>query len=282
MNFDIFKDLPYVAITNKDELNNRSIVLEPFFQNNEWKIPIVDEKADKIIYLTGKPVHTEYISKVNYEPNSDLNLNFLDIYYNYMSWQDINYHFSGLMNDIINLFISISKIDLFQSIKNNRIHLCDFVSTEIEYLLVICKSIFDTLQKIISILWNNHFQLVEGLIKKNLPETFRKMLILDNKPLDLSEIKEKYNLPEPLANYYIGTRDFYLKLKKIRDDIVHHNKSIKYIYVTNEGFGIGPQSLVYKFFNSLWKNNEKLHPNIYSIRPFLHHIIDATISSCEK
>jgi hypothetical protein len=157
----------------------------------------------------------------------------------------------------------------------------DFARSEFEYLFVVCKSIFDTLQKIISILWNKSVKLIDGTERKNLPDSFRAVVMADKKVRTIDEIQARFGLPRELAQYYSEQCEFYEKLKSIRDDIVHHDKSLDYFYSLEEGFAISDTTRLFQDF-PIWNENDKKNGHLYSVRPLLSFLITKTISSCNE
>lgn len=65
--------------------------------------------------------------------------------------------------------------------------------------------------------------------------------------LEADDLQEKYNLPKPLIDYYLDTKDFFMKCRKIRDDIYHFRDSYKTglfeaIFCMNDGFAFKKDS----------------------------------------
>jgi hypothetical protein len=276
MNFKELQDIPYFSLNKIDELQGRLLLFAPFYVDNEWEMPI--QHGSKIIFLKAIPSKSNYISNQLMDKETDIYLPFVDFFYKHASWRDLLYHINGLTNDIENLFTSIAKIDFFHTIKTKNIDVANFVATEMEYILITSKSLFDSLQKIFSIIWKKYVKLNIS-IKNNLPETFRKMIFQDKKRLSKEEIENKFSIPSEIATYYYSMGDFYEKLKILRDDIVHHNKNLDNIFVLDKGFAISKDSLLFKKNELLWEDKDGIN-NLFSIRPLLNYWISSTIDSC--
>jgi hypothetical protein len=278
ISFKELSKLPHFKIENENQMMGRFVLFAPFYENDKWIIPI--DINEEIIFTEGTPIRSNYISRILINKDTDVYIPFLDFFYKYASWNDIFYHLNSLTNDIQNLYISIEKIDIFQSIKTNRTDLSELVKTEVEYILIICKSLFDTLQKIISILWNKHIKLLNRN-KRNLPETFRKMVYKDKQKLTVDNIIEKYLIPDKLAEYYSGICEFYEALKILRDDIIHHGIDIEDIYVFDNGFAISSKTNLFKSYN-IWDDSWKMPNDLYSIRPLLQYWISQSLRACNE
>ena len=276
INYDELEKLPYFNLDKKDDMAGRFVLFALFKDGDTWKMPL--NMNGEIILLEATPVKSLYISEEIINVGTDIFVPFIDFLYSHASWIDLNYFLNSLTNDIHNLYTSIEKIDIFQKIKVDRTNLSELVSTEIEYILITCKSLFDLLQKIISIIWNKHIKLFEGK-KSNLPERFRKMVYFKNRRLELDEIIKRKTIPEKLAQYYYNIGKFYEKLKLLRDDIVHHGFEIANIYVFDEGFAIKNNSNLYKYYD-IWDEDDKKPNDLYSLRPLLNYWINNSINAC--
>jgi len=269
--------LPYISLLTSDKICNRIIPIFPIWENQEWKTPILF--GNKIDMITAVPAKSDYIAKEIENSNTDIYLPFFNFFYKFITFPDLMHYFDCLSNDIHNLFKSIAKVDMFFKLGNKDSEIGDFIATEIEYIVILCKSLFDLLQIIISHIWKN-VKLVKGENKKNLPETFRKMIYKDKQILSKQEIIEKYNIPEVLANYYSNIAPFYEKLKIFRDKIVHQGKISETIFVLEIGFAILNSSFLYSDYKELLIKEFAYNDRLYSIRPILYHWITNTINSC--
>lgn len=137
------------------------------------------------------------------------------------------------------------------------------------------------LQEIIAKIWG-HVQLRDVSIqKKNLPESFRKMVLSDKKPMTQNEIEERYMIPPQLASFYFNAGPFFISLRDYRDKIVHFGHEINSIFVLDTGFAVNKNVDPFKSFN-LWKEEDFYGTNLASLRPVLHHIMTKTLETCDE
>lgn len=273
-----YEILPFLQIPSTEKMNGRSVVLSTFHDGEKWILPMITNEGKIILIPNTIPHKGKYLAKSIQNHNTDFPFQFLDFLYKHASWHEIIIQSDSIVNDVFNLFTSVAKIDLFYEYSEQNSDCSDYVTTEIEYILINCKSLFDYLQKVISIIWNKYIKLNEG-IKYNLPDTFRKMVYLDKKKLTTEQIISKFGLPDAIANFYSDTAIFYENLKIFRDDIVHHGKNIEVLFVLKEGFAARKESILFNYF-PVYNENESKPNNLYSIRPLIHHIIRNTIISC--
>jgi hypothetical protein len=155
------------------------------------------------------------------------------------------------------------------------------VVTEVEYILSVCRSIFDSLQLIISRIWST-IVLIDPLTnKKPLKESFARVVLHDDKPSTASQIAQRFGLPYPLAEVYARQSDFFLKLRKFRDSIVHHGSRVQTIFVAEKGFLIANYLKPFSDMK-IWYGEEKEPNGLVPLRPALGAIIYQTLSACEE
>lgn len=269
--------LPYISLSTADKICNRIIPIFPIWENQEWKMPIFI--GNKIDIIKAVPAKSDYIAKEIENSKTDIYLPFFNFFFKFITFPDLMHYFDCLSNDIHNLFTSIAKIDTFFKLGNKNSEIGDFIATEIEYIVILCKSLFDLLQIIISKIWQN-VKLVKGKNKKNLPKTFRRMVYKDEQILSKQKIIEDYNIPEELASFYSNIAPFYEKLKIFRDKIVHQGKISETVFVLEIGFAILNTSFLYSDYKDLLIKKFVYNDRLYSIRPILYHWITNTINTC--
>jgi hypothetical protein len=203
------------------------------------------------------------------------------------SWPEIAHLISGLCDDIHNLGTSAAKLKHFtlhrKAIGDSAV--ACFVETELEYLLVLARQVFDLLQETIATLWNGRIQLLneesEKLRKQHpLQRTFRKLVLRDGKEIrSVEELIERHALPPAMAEAYVQHASFFLALRDARDRIVHGGTGMSTIYVTEKGFCVNPSDKAFAIFN-IWKDEYKFNENISSFLPWVSHVVFQTISAC--
>ncbi|MBD1865202.1 MULTISPECIES: hypothetical protein [Trichocoleus] len=143
------QDLPYIDL---EALEGRPIPLHAFHDGTRWHIwvpmengllqPIRVIDAVEMVYLASKPVR-----------GSDACLVFIDFIYKCVRLKSTRSFTAALTSDVFNIGASLKKLDLFRALEgiDGKSRL---VTTELEYLLLLCRSMFDLLQEIISRIWD--------------------------------------------------------------------------------------------------------------------------------
>ncbi|MEX0595316.1 MAG: hypothetical protein WD512_02370, partial [Candidatus Paceibacterota bacterium] len=266
----------YLDITN---VNGR-VIPSLSYKNDEGKWILWVPMNEKLTMLYACPAESEYISNKPDNEN-DVLLNFYNFFLKHISYPDINPKIRSIRDDFHNICTVIAKIDTYYNLKvDKNIEVHRFVSTELEYLFVVCRSLFDLLQEIISGVWSKVTIFDKQIHKKTLPKSFREMIIKNNKLLSQEEIQSRYNIPESMAKYYFEIAPFFLVLREYRDKVVHSGKTVDIVFELENGFAVDKSSEPFASFN-VWKESDFYNVNLASLRPVIHHIITITLKSCD-
>lgn len=228
-----------------------------------------------------------YIGKEAASP-SDLWVPFVELMWQRASWPKVTPLISAIGEDFSNLGTSISKLKHFFQTREMAIDsVSAFVETELEYLVILARTIFDLLQESLAIMWNEHTQLLEpeseALRKRNkLPETFSKMTMRDKKDIKTpEEIIQKYAIPPALAEVLIKHAPFFVYLRAIRDKIVHGGSNVSSIFVTEKGFCVSQRDGAFGEL-PIWNEAHRYNENLVSLLPWLSYIVLHTVEACSE
>lgn len=277
-----FKSITYIKTDNLT--HGRTVNLMPMWDGQDWHLWIHTPQG----FIDGKVIEAvegDYVAKVAAK-QSDLFVPFIHLMWQQASWPEICPLTIAISDDFHNMGTSVAKLRHFfdsrRKLPPNS--LSRFARSELEYLIMICRSVFDLLQEIIAILWtkielNNEFAEKRRRSTK-LPTTFSRLL-LDNKerPRTAAELESKYGLPGPLAAQYVKHAGFFCDLRKSRDRIVHGHGSSTHIFDTEQGFCVSPQTAPFSSFQGL-RSEHHYNEHIVSVLPWLANTILQTIDAC--
>ncbi len=232
------KHLPYLNI---NALAGRSIPIHTFHDGNRWHLwlqtengflqPLRVEDCIETVYLALKTAHI-----------SDAYFKFFNFIYKYVDNRTSLSFINALASDIFNIGTSLKKLDLFRSLGKDLGGRSRIVSTELEYLLVVCRSVFDLLQEIICRIWEDVIT-DPSIQKRKLTPSFSKMVLSGQDVISSQKIQEKYGLPPSLAIWYSECAPFFCELRDARDKIVHQPSDVPLIYIMDDSFSIGVDSV---------------------------------------
>ena len=109
-----------------------------------------------------------------------------------------------------------------------------------------------------------------------MPLSFADMIKQDHQTL-----KAKYELPDPLVNYYVNSGIFFNNCKDVRDSIFHamHRSATKgsdfqVIFCTNEGFALSKKDPILQDILkwNIWPEEKTKENGLISILPLLAYI----------
>lgn len=239
--------------------------------------------------IEGKMVDTiegDYVG-VGAAKESDLFIPFVHLMWQRASWPEICPLFMAISDDFHNMGTSLAKLKHFfhsQTSLPPR-SASRFAYTEVEYLIMLTRTVFDLLQEMISIVWASHVQLLdEGAESRRrsrkLPTTFSRLVLRDKQNLrSASEIESDFGLPKQLAEEYARITPFFSQLRDLRDAVVHGGTGVGEIYVTERGFCVNPKHRPFSIFDG-WRPEHYYNENIASVLPWVANLILQTIQAC--
>ncbi|MDP8218759.1 MAG: hypothetical protein P9M03_08540 [Candidatus Theseobacter exili] len=137
----------------------------------------------------------------------------------------------------------------------SNITLSRFVASDLEYLFIQLRSLFDNLQIIIKLIFKDIKFTDKDIKKKELPDSFSKIVYKNNKSKNgilrtRDEIIEKYPMPILFAEAYVNFGLFYKNIREIRDSIVHDGKNCGFIFSINKQFGLSIETELFRLYSN--------------------------------
>lgn len=279
------EQLRKVSYLDVDSLHGRVVNLMPLWDGSAWHMWV--PMGDQVTSLQmGQPVLAEYIAREAASP-SDVLIPFVDLMWQYASWNETHHLISSIIHDFHNLATSIEKTSLFFSSQEIiGTSASYYMKTEVEYIFMLSRSVFDLLQELFRYCWSDKVRLndpsAEARRKANkLPETFSKMVLVDKQRLrTVDEIIEKFALPEPISIAYAQSAAFFSRLRDERDAIVHSGRDYGALFVTEKGFAVHRNLPGLNWFN--WKDEHLYDNNLASLLPILAEVVIGTINTCSN
>lgn len=269
--------LPYLDVSN---LGSRVVHLMPYWDGERWHawIPTPDRLMPLLITDT---VRADYVAKKP-AASSDVLVPFIDIVWQRLSWPEVVAHLSSIIEDFHCLGASWSKLDVFCRERERwGDQVGVFASTELDYLFILARSIFDLLQEMIATLWNGRVRLSgeRAEARSKLPKEFRKVVLDGNTVRAAAAIEADFGLPPAMAAIYEHFTPFFLSVREFRDRVVHGIGIRQIIFVTERGFCVDPRSKVFGRFN-VWTDASRYNDNLWSLLPLVADVIIQTIDCC--
>lgn len=275
------KDLKKVSYLKFEAIDERSIPLQPCYMgNSKWEAWV--EAEDNLLPFAVVGMSDGCYFSKSPESKSDIRVNFIELIMKRAYYKDLVHFEKGIIEDINNLSASVEKINLFHTLwlKDKNLISHRFVTTELEYIFKVCRSLFDLLQEVISKIWSRFIYIDKKLKTKKLRATFSKMVLCNNQLSSVEEIEKRYLIPKSLADFYVRNGIFFNWLRSYRDKISHGGHNIEQLYLLEDGFAVSTEIQPFKDL-PIWEYTE-LKPNkLGSVRALVAYAILNSLHALE-
>lgn len=271
-------ELAKISHVDSASLSGRFLASLTFYSQKEWEMWV--PAGNELIKIKGWPAEAFYFSEKP-EHEDDICSHFLNFLAQRANFSFIQKPYSGLVDDFYNLSAALAKLEHFFKHKDEiGSGVSRIVSTEIEYIFSVCRSIFDLLQEIIAKQWKNIRLLDENIEKRDLPETFSKAILFKGEPRTKGQFSERFGLPEQLDSFYCRYTNFFMSLRAFRDNVAHRGSSVDTIFLTEKGFAVSSETKPFSEYD-VWTKEHQLPNDLCSLRPAIGYLIHQTLLACE-
>jgi len=275
MNKNDLSSIPFIDLSSID---GRFISSLLFHDGKDWRAWI--DAGDKLVEMKMWPAESYYFGRSPELP-SDFTFHFLNFVSQISCFVELQKAVGGIRDDLFNMTASIAKIRHLESSQDAIGHGAPRMAmTEVEYLLSLCRSIFDLLQEIAMKTWATVQPIDPSFKLKKLKGSFREMVMSKNEPMSSEAISEKFAIPQSFAIFYFRTASFFLNLRRFRDNIVHNGSTIQTVFASDQGFHI-QQSFAPFPEVDLWRGDERRSNDLVPLLPALGFLIYRTLSACD-
>lgn len=265
------------------DLGDRALNMMPLWDGEIWHSWItIDGKVTP--FKVAGVVEGDYLATAP-QTSSDLFFPFVDLMWQRASWPEIVPLITAIEKDFLKMGTSIAKL---KHIHRTRKLSTDgaaraFASTELEYLVILCRTVFDLTQELLARVWNGRVKLLDPELERvrkqhKLNETFSKVCLKEDTIRTSEELRQTYALPQQMADQYVRAAPFFLELRKFRNGIVHSGTPLCFLFDTERGFCIDKGSYMLKAVPCAFTH--EYNDNLVSILPWLAELIVQTTTRC--
>lgn len=275
-----------IPFLNHGKLEGRFISTLNFWHENQWVMYIVVE--NQVIATRAWPAEGLYFA-ASAEQKTDFILHFLNFTAQRACSLGLEKPIMGIRDDLFNLGACVAKLKLLQDTREqHKTGVSRMVTTEVEYIYSLCRSIYDLLQEYAQKLWELMKPPEPTKATKNakrkypeLDSSFAGMALKDGKPREVAEIIAKYSLPLDWAMFYNMQAEFFADIRQFRDNIVHNGSYIGTIYSSEEGFLIRRNKRPFDKMK-VWKEEEIQENDVAPLMPAIGSIVLHTMLALES
>jgi len=283
---DELRKIPYL---NVEAIGPRVVNLMPLWDGTRWHTWL-DTPQGLFEMHPVDAYKSDYVARSAASP-SDVIIPFVELMWQRASWPETARLVSAISADFHNLGTSIEKIDHFYVTRNEiGMPVADFVATEMEYIFVLSRSVFDLVHSVFATIWGGERitlldENAEAKRKRHhLPDSFQKMLYKGRRtgePTARSrqEYVDDFALPLSLADAYMATTNFFDDVRSLRNKIVHGVADAGILFSTDRGFCI-PKNFREVLGIRCPVVDAPHNDNIVSLLPLLAYVVVGTIDCC--
>lgn len=227
---------------------------------------------------------SDYLAKSPQRPD-DLRIPFVEFMWQRGASAGVGSQASAIREDFHNLFSSASKLKVIHEWAKAKKGILPqrLVSTELEYMLIVSRSIFDLLYETIRDIWSN--TTLANTSKRpqtKLPKKLSKFLLQGerNTPRQPTDLITKYGVPPKFAEELHKQASFFCFIRNLRDSIVHGLGESPWIFCLENGFGVRAASDPFASFK--WQPEHFYNDDLVSLFPWVSNIVIGTIDACNK
>lgn len=270
--------IPFVDVAN---FGGRFLGSLTFHDGERWRVWFPTVENTLVEVRSAWPAEGYYFAKVPQSPE-DMHFRFLNFVAQHAAFPDLKLAVTGIMDDIANLSASLSKLKLLHSSRESVEHgLERMAATEVEYILLVCRSLFDLLQEVATKLWDIVQPLDPAQRKGSMKRSFADVAIIRGVPATAKQLTEKYGLPQDLADFYATSAPFFIELKKMRDSLIHSGSPAPQILHGDLGFLV-PERLRPFSALGIWREDERKPNGLVPLMPAIAVIVYRTLIACER
>ncbi|WP_273834799.1 hypothetical protein [Halococcus sp. PRR34] len=268
------RDIPLHPVYCPDE--NQGYIPDWADEPRNWYMWV--EQEGKIECLRGYPAQSHYFGR-GPEHQDDIYFRFNNMITQYLCYNSILEPLGRIFEDIHNLGASISKLGLYEKLpKAHNTGRSRMITSEVEYIFSVCRSMYDLFQEIIANVWN-----LIGVDGGNQlpPTSFSSIALHGDQPVSSENLEKDYGLLTSIAEFYENEAETFSKIRDFRDNILHHGETVRLIFITDEGYAVRSDFEPFSTFD-VWNEDDFLENDLAPFWPPIAFVINHTIGVLDR
>lgn len=268
-----FEQIPFIEEVPKD---GRTVFLLPYYdvEEDDWYLYLPVRPGELGRIGGGESVTGAYFS-TSEAAASDVFFPLGTLVTQYISFPGVVGAWQELLHPVFQLCCVLEKYELFAKHKPEApLSVSHLASAELEYLLVVVRSIYDLVQKLAkhAASYVVNPEDLETKLMQDLPGTFSQVVLHGDRLRKSEEIQETWGVLEPIADFYAAEAPHFALIRSLRDDFVHHGRGLQGIFEVDGGLGVSVESDPWKelpvWDREGWVRNERFG----SLRGVLYYL----------
>jgi hypothetical protein len=252
------------------------------FHDVDWRLWVIaGNQGEMLVEIKGVPAEACYFAR-EAESQNDLYIPFFEFLAQRVNFPKMQRAFAGIRDDIFNLSGSLAKLALLEKSHDVVPHgLSRMATGEVEYFMVVLRSLFDLFQEVLMKLWDTVKLLDPNVRKQKLKPSFADMLTFKGEPADAVMIAQRFGLPMKVAAQYERARTIFDGLKKIRDNLVHNGSQLPHIFGGEGPFVIALRDNPFPNLG-IWEEAERQTNDLVPLLPVLETLLCRSFLVCDE
>lgn len=280
---DEIAKVPFIKAVPCD---GRSIRLQAFRDRDAGEWVFNHSINGSLVRMNAEPVVGFYWGQEPEDSTKDFYIPLCDLICQHLSWPRVAGAMEGLEEDFHNLGAILDKYLLISDMPaSRRSSASQIILTELEYLIIIVRSMYDGLQKVCKQLASvtrstspPHDRIIDDL-----PASFAKVVI-DGRDKHLrseDELVDRFRLPQPIAQFYHEEGHLFQILRTLRVGIEHYGASPGLIVNLDEGMAILTDTDPWQSL-PVWRQGTLINNNCGSLHALFLFLAEHIISVTSK
>jgi hypothetical protein len=253
-----------------------------FYDRGDWHFWMLagEPGHQRLFKMKGWPAEAVYFAREAVEA-TDLYLSSVDFIGRIACYAELQKAVGGIQDDIFNLSASLAKLELLQASEEQIPHgLSRMATTEVEYIVLVCRSLFDLFQEVLVKLWRRVQLLDSSIQKKPLKNSFARTILNGEEVLTPEEISARFGMPMEIGSCYGRATEIFMALRRFRDNIVHHGSQMQHIFSGEGCFLIASQFAPFPGM-VLWDKEERRENDLVPLIPAIETLVFRTLAVCD-
>ena len=280
---DQLEKLPFVQHIPDD---GRIVSLQSYYdhETTDWHLWLPVRPGELGRIAGGEVVTGSYYAVAPADPSRDFELPLGTLLTMRVSFAPVLRQFGKLESDVHRCAAVLEKYHLFSAMRGeNSTDASLLVVSELEYLLMLLRSLYDTLQGVVGVVASKliHLNGTQRRVTRDLPSSFAGVALVGAQSRGLEEMESRWGIPDPLGRWYQYEAPFFREVRELRDGISHHGRSLPTVYSVDWGFAIKPSEPPWNRFDE-WPSEQLWDGRLGSLRSVFAGFMVHSLQACTR
>ncbi len=280
---DELKKLPYLQRLPD---GGRIVSLQSYYEHEtqDWHLWLPVRPGELGRIAGGEVVTGSYYATAPADASLDFEFALGTLLTMHLSFEPTVRQLSKLESDVHRCAAVLEKYHLFSEMrgkKDNHPNL--LVVSELEYLLMLLRSLYDILQGVVGSVATKliHLDGTQRRVTQQLPSSFADVALAGTGFREVEEIESRWGVPIALGTWYHHEAPFFRELRELRDGISHHGRTLPTVFTVDWGFAIDPSQPPWNRFDE-WATNGLWEGRLGSLRSIFAGFIVHSLQACTR